>query len=178
MNPDQPGPIKESAETLQTCWAHSSTITSSDPSPSPVHVASSMVTPAFRNIVGSSEWNEQALLTTYRHGSIQRCVFNSLSMWIIYVGLEKFIQHSIYVAQRMQNCLEENPTLQSSLQHRQPEGTHCRTKTHAVKLMMHRVGCLDEEAFTSLVLEESTTGVHPRVPLAHETSACAFVDNP
>lgn len=60
-----------------------------------------------------------------------------LSIYVDNVGLKKFIQHSIRLAQRMQNCLKEDPTLQSSLQHRQPEGPHSRTKTHAYLNVPH-----------------------------------------
>ncbi|ROL47824.1 Retrotransposon-derived protein PEG10 [Anabarilius grahami] len=61
----------------------------------------------FRTLAAVSGWNEQALITTYRQGLEPRVRLH-LAACEDSIGLEKFIQHSIRCATRMQACLQEH----------------------------------------------------------------------
>ncbi|ROL54940.1 Retrotransposon-derived protein PEG10 [Anabarilius grahami] len=61
----------------------------------------------FRTLAAICGWNEQALITTYRQGLEPR-VRLQLAACEDTIGLEKFIQHSIRCATRMQACLQEH----------------------------------------------------------------------
>ncbi|ROL53441.1 Transposon Tf2-6 polyprotein [Anabarilius grahami] len=61
----------------------------------------------FRMLAAVCGWNEQALITTYRQGLEPR-VRLQLAACEDTIGLEKFIQHSIRCATRMQACLQEH----------------------------------------------------------------------
>ncbi|ROI16559.1 Retrotransposon-derived protein PEG10 [Anabarilius grahami] len=61
----------------------------------------------FRTLAAVCGWNEQALITTYRQGLEPR-VRLQLAACEDTIGLEKFIQHSIRCATRMQACLQEH----------------------------------------------------------------------
>ncbi|XP_051555990.1 uncharacterized protein LOC127442186 [Myxocyprinus asiaticus] len=65
----------------------------------------------FRTLAASSRWNEPALLTTYRLGLEPRLRLH-LSSFDDSMGLERFIQLSIRVANRMRSCLDELPASQ------------------------------------------------------------------
>ncbi|ROI15923.1 NACHT, LRR and PYD domains-containing protein 12 [Anabarilius grahami] len=59
----------------------------------------------FRTLAAVCGWNEQALITTYRQGLEMRL---HLAACKDSIGLEKFIQHSIRCATRIQACLQEH----------------------------------------------------------------------
>ncbi|ROI96427.1 Retrotransposon-derived protein PEG10 [Anabarilius grahami] len=61
----------------------------------------------FRTLAAVCGWNEQALITTYRQGLEPR-VWLQLAACEDTIGVEKFIQHSIRCATRMQACLQEH----------------------------------------------------------------------
>ncbi|KAL0150870.1 hypothetical protein M9458_053789, partial [Cirrhinus mrigala] len=63
-----------------------------------------------QTLAAASGWNERALLTTCRQG-LNPSLHLQLAIYDDSIGLEEFIQNSICVARRMQNCFEENLTL-------------------------------------------------------------------
>ncbi len=60
----------------------------------------------FRTLAASSGWNEHSLLTTYRQG-LEPSLRLHLSAYDDTMGLERFLQLSIRVANRIQGCMEE-----------------------------------------------------------------------
>lgn len=74
----------------------------------------------FRTLAAARGWNEKALLTTYRQG-LNPALRLQLEIYDDTIGLEKCIQHSIHVARRVHNCYDEDPTLQFSFHHSQPD---------------------------------------------------------
>lgn len=64
-------------------------------------------THCFRTLAASSGWNERSLLTTYRQG-LEPSLRLHLSAYDDNMGLERFLQLSIHVANRIQGGMEEH----------------------------------------------------------------------
>ncbi len=67
----------------------------------------------FRTLAAASGWDESPLLTTYRQGLEARLRLH-LAAYDDTMGLERFIQLSIRVANRMHSCMEDQQTLPHS----------------------------------------------------------------
>ncbi len=74
----------------------------------------------FRTLSASSGWNERSLLTTYRQG-LEPSLRLHLSAYDDTLGLERFIQLSIRVANRIHGCMEVNRCQNPPNSFRQPE---------------------------------------------------------
>ncbi len=57
----------------------------------------------FRTLAVASGWDERALITTYRQG-LNPALRLHLAIYDDVMGVEKFIQQSIRVSRRVQNC--------------------------------------------------------------------------
>ncbi len=64
----------------------------------------------FRTLAAASGWDESPLLTTYRQGLETRLRLH-LAAYDDTIGLERFIQLSIRVANRMHSCMEDQQVL-------------------------------------------------------------------
>ena len=64
----------------------------------------------FRTLAAESGWNEAALLTVFRQG-LEPTLRLHLSSYDDSVGLERFIQLAIRVANRREHCLQDQPLL-------------------------------------------------------------------
>lgn len=73
----------------------------------------------FRTLAAESGWNECSLITTYRQG-LDPALWLHLSAYDNTTGLERFIQLSIRVENRVRGCMEDRTCQQSSYYHLQP----------------------------------------------------------
>ncbi len=74
----------------------------------------------FRTLAASSGWNERSLLATYHQG-LETCLRLYLSTYDDTIRLERFIQLSIGLSNRIHGCMEANLCQNPPISFRQPE---------------------------------------------------------
>lgn len=105
-------------------------------------------------------WKECSVLTTYCQG-LEPALWLHLFAYDDSIGLKYFIQLSIQIAHRVNNCMEDQQCQQSSYFHQHPE-LPCSPKpgsTLSMGPIWPQVGQLPTESICLQVLENSTTQI-------------------